>query len=117
MREALTYTMLKAGIAGVTIALMIAASGLAAYGLEVSDRTYWLWVYGYGLLLAWWVKQDRRKRGYTAPFEYEAFVFFAWPIMAPYYLYRTRGSRGLMWGVGIFAFSFFPDISAKLLTR
>ena len=30
MREALTYTTLKAGIVGVTIALMIAASGLAA---------------------------------------------------------------------------------------
>jgi hypothetical protein len=30
------------------------------------------------------------------PFEFEAFVFFAWPIALPYYLVKSRGSRGLL---------------------
>ena len=38
----------------------------------------------------WWVYFDRRRRRYHTIFEFEAFVFFAWPIVMPYYLFKTR---------------------------
>ncbi len=47
----------------------------------------------FNYVLAWWVYGDRHKRGFPVPFEFEAFVFFAWPIALPYYLFSTRGWR------------------------
>jgi len=54
------------------------------------------------------VFEDRRKRGFRVPFEFDAFVFFAWPIVVPYYLYRTRGARGLLLAAGFYALVILP---------
>ena len=68
-----------------------------------SGATALLWSFPFWLILTWWVFIDRPARGFRAPFEFDAFVFFAWPLLFPYYIYRTRGGRGLMLIAGIFA--------------
>jgi hypothetical protein len=49
------------------------------------------------------------------PFEFEAFVVFLWPIVLPFYLYRTRGWHGLLLGAGLWALYLVPAIAALLV--
>ena len=67
-----------------------------------------LWRTEFDLVLVWWVYVDRRRRGFSVPFEFEAFVFFAWPIVVPYYLVRTRGLRGLVLVAGVYTLAILP---------
>ena len=66
---------------------------MIAYGEYASEEAYSVFAFVFTLLLMWWVYRDRHRRGYPVPFEFEAFVFFAWPLVVPYYLFRTRGIR------------------------
>ena len=63
------------------------------YGEDISGARDYFEGVGFNYILAWWVYGDRHKRGFPVPFEFEAFVFFAWPIALPYYLFSTRGWR------------------------
>lgn len=42
---------------------------------------------------SWWIHADRKRCQAGLPFEFDAFVFFAWPFLVPYYLVRTRRAR------------------------
>ena len=48
------------------------------------------------LVIASWVSADARKRGKVVCYDYESFVFFAWPFIVPIYLLQTRGVRALV---------------------
>jgi len=43
------------------------------------------------------LRSDRKARNFSVPFEFDAFVFFAWPLVLPWYFYRSRGKRGLLY--------------------
>jgi len=51
----------------------LGAPGAAEFALDVEFRP----------VLAWWVRVDRRVRGFSVPFEFDAFVFFAMPFIVP----------------------------------
>ncbi|CAN5480303.1 hypothetical protein BH11PSE11_BH11PSE11_21770 [soil metagenome] len=42
---------------------------------------------------SWWVFVDRRQNGIGFPYGFDALVFFAWPLVAPYYLIKSRKLR------------------------
>ena len=84
-------------------------------GEDTPGHTTRMWGFFLGLLLAWWVYSDRRARGVGMPFEFEAFVVFLWPVVLPYYLYRTRGWWGLMLGVGFWALYLVPSVASLLV--
>jgi hypothetical protein len=46
--------------------------------------------------MAAWVMADARKRGRRLCHDYDSFVFFAWPIVVPIYLFQTRGARAFL---------------------
>jgi hypothetical protein len=48
------------------------------------------------LVMASWVMADAQKRGRRLAYDYGSFVFFAWPIIVPIYLFQTRGSRAFL---------------------
>jgi hypothetical protein len=53
---------------------------------------------------SWWVHVDRKRCRAGLPFEFDALVFFLWPLTVPYYLIRTRSTRTagatvLAWGM------------------
>jgi hypothetical protein len=75
----------------------IGLSVLASHGYTARpESTALLWGFEFQTLLSIWVRIDRRHRNLNLPFEFDAFVFFGWPVVVPYYLYRTRGKRGLV---------------------
>jgi hypothetical protein len=48
------------------------------------------------LIMAWWVRADAQKRRRQLCYDYGSFVFFLWPLIAPAYLFQTRGVRALL---------------------
>jgi hypothetical protein len=44
--------------------------------------------------IALWVLADARRRGRELPYDAGSFIYFAWPVFAPAYLFSTRGWRG-----------------------
>jgi hypothetical protein len=97
----------------------IFAAGLsifAAQGVAAFRSTELLWSFGFQLLLTSWVLADRQNRGgFSIPYEFDTFVFFAWPAVVPYYLYRSRGRRGLLLGAGIWALYIAPYLTALIV--
>jgi hypothetical protein len=86
----------------------------AVHNLVAPETTQLLWDFETSLVLAWWVRIDRQIRGLSVPFEFDAFVFFAWPLLVPYYLYRTRRARGLLLAAGIYGLLLTPFITAEI---
>jgi hypothetical protein len=60
------------------------------------------------------VSVDRRIRDFDVPYEFDALVFFIWPLVVPYYLYRTRGGRGLLFAAFIYIFYLTPVVVAVI---
>jgi hypothetical protein len=48
------------------------------------------------LVMASWVTADARKRGRRLCYDYDTFVFMAWPVVVPIYLFQTRGIRAIL---------------------
>ena len=90
----------------------IYATGLAAlasHGYPARpEATALLWSLEFPTLVAAWVRTDRRRRILGLPFEFEAFVFFGWPVALPYYLYRTRGKTGLITAAAVYGLYLAP---------
>ncbi len=89
---------------------------MAAYGEYTSEAADSVFAFGFTLLLMWWVYRDRHRRRHPVPFEFEAFVFFAWPLVVPYYLFRTRGRRAVPLLIALGVVFFIPSLSALVAT-
>lgn len=74
-------------------------------GMAVPMRPYADLFAGLALQLgiAIWLDGDIRRRGYRPAFDSKTFLFFAWPVVGPYYLFRTRGWKGLVPILGFIA--------------
>jgi len=98
-------------LAILSVIYAIGLSVLAYHGYPMRpEASALLWGLEFQTLLATWVRLDRRYRDLGLPFEFEAFVFFAWPVAAPYYLYRTRGMRGLAVTAAVYVFYIVPTV-------
>jgi len=99
----------------ITILMAIESAWFTYLGESLPTNTSRIWPFFFGLLLAWWVYSDRRVRGVGMPFEFEAFVVFLWPIVVPYYLYRTRGWWGLLLGGGFWVLYLVPSAASAIV--
>ena len=81
---------------------------LAARGAAVPMGADALWDLTYRLFLVAWVRADGRIHGFSAPYEFDAFLFFGWPVALPYYLCKTRGFRGLLAAFGMWVLLLLP---------
>jgi hypothetical protein len=98
-----------------TAMFALGLSLLALRRLNPSESTQLLWRLAFSLILVCWVRVDARAQRYSPRFDFDAFVFFGWPIAVPYYLYRTRGARGLVFGAGIWALNLAPTLAAQFI--
>ena len=48
------------------------------------------------LIMAAWVTADAHRRGRRLCYDHDSFVFFAWPVVVPVYLFQTRGVRAFI---------------------
>lgn len=72
------------------------ATGLRPSGEGISKHADLAGAYGLGLVISAWVMADARKRRRELCYDYDSFVFFAWPFLVPVYLFQTRGARAFL---------------------
>lgn len=93
----------------------------ASIAVNLGDYTSYqaeiLWYLIISLMMAWWVHEDKKHNDFHAPFEFCAFVFFAWVIVLPYYLISTRGMKGLPWALGVVVYFLLPTIFWYVVER
>lgn len=82
---------------------------LATRGATIPREVEVLWDVAFRLFLIAWVRADRRSHFFSASYEFDAFLFFAWPAAMPYYFYKTRGARGLFTAFGVFVLLTVPE--------
>lgn len=82
-----------AALALVAVSASVDAALFAFHGVQPSRESEALWTMLFNSAWSWWVYVDRRQHRLGYPFEFDALVFFAWPLVAPYYLLRSRASR------------------------
>jgi len=61
-----------------TLASAVGRTVLAVRGIPLTPETGRLDSFVFHLVLALWVRSDRQARNFRVPFEFDAFVFFAW---------------------------------------
>jgi hypothetical protein len=71
-------------------------SGLTPDGREVPKRANTVASVAMSLVVAAWVMADARKRGRKVCYDFDSFVYFAWPVVVPVYLFQTRGVRAFL---------------------
>ena len=64
------------------------------------------------LFLVSWLHADYPRSRYWPCFEYDLFIFAAWPVTLLHYLVHTRGARGLWVYVAFLVLFFFPAFCA-----
>ena len=82
--------------------------------MRLSPETNALWQIMFRTILALWVRADRLTRCLKMPFEFDAFVLFLWPVVVPYYFYKTRGLRGSLIALGVYALVLVPLVIAAI---
>jgi hypothetical protein len=67
------------------------ARGVEVPGLySLMGRLTFFW------LIGWWVLKDSRRHGFKLVYDMGFFLFIAWPLILPYYLFKTRGIKALL---------------------
>lgn len=80
----------------------------------VSDASDTMWAFSFALLVAVWAKKEPGLNRFSPPFEFGAFMYFAWPLVLPYYLCKTRGIEGVVTFMGFVALYTMPFLSGLI---
>lgn len=74
-----------------SISACCATDGVGKFAIaDVASRI------AFPLLIVAWVYADASSRQRRLCYDYDTFLFFAWPLLAPCYLFQTRGIRGFL---------------------
>jgi len=94
----------------------VGLSILSTHRAVPSEATQLVLSFALALVIALWVRADRRKRSVSVHYEFDTFVFFFWYVAMPYYLYKTRGWRGPMMAFGIAILVATPTVVSTVLS-
>jgi hypothetical protein len=64
--------------------------------------------------IALWTVADAQERGRSMSYDFGSFIFFLWPLLAPIYLFQTRGVRA-SGPIGLFFCASFAGIAFAML--
>ncbi len=68
-------------------------------GNDVAGLTEIAWFIVFSLLLTFWLNSEPGSR--SLGFDWPAWFFIFWPLVLPYYFFKTRGWEGLILYVGV----------------
>jgi hypothetical protein len=88
MKRPVNVATLALCLYAVIYAVATAATTNKAFG-TISDYTL-------ALTVCAWVLADARERRRSLCYDFDTMLFFFWPVLAPIYLFQTRGLRGLI---------------------
>src|SRR3978361_1861360 len=100
-------------VLGTLVAFVSVETAAFAYrGQALPHETEALWALLVGVAWSWWVSADRQRNRRSTAFEFDALVFFAWPVVVPYYLVTSRGGRSTRSSLAIWGFYAWPFLVA-----
>ncbi|PCJ28212.1 MAG: hypothetical protein COA96_01510 [SAR86 cluster bacterium] len=67
----------------------------------LSGSTQALWSFTFVLLTILWAYYDAKKADIETPFDFGFILYIFWPVVLPWYLYRTRGIEGILMFFGL----------------
>jgi hypothetical protein len=86
----------------------------SALQVEQSPVSLWLYPFLIGGSLAFWVYKDSRTTGVSLGLDQVFFIFLAWPITFPLYIFQSRGFRSgcllLLIFLGLYILALIPAI-------
>ena len=74
----------------------IAAGAYGASGAEPPASFTLIYIFGFLWIIGWWLRVDSSRRGLSWVFDMGLFLYVAWPFILPYYVVKTRGTKGLL---------------------
>lgn len=83
-----------------------------------SAAVEWLCSIGFATCLTSWVMKDALQRRQQPCYDYDSFVFSAWMLIVPVYLFQSRGVKALItlgWFVLLVATAMFVGAAAGIL--
>lgn len=99
-------------VTSVTFTLIHIKYGLSE--LDVPERSEYLWVLIFTLLVAMWAVKEPKQTEHKGLSPFGAFMFFAWPLVLPYHLVKTRGIEGLVLFLGFVGLYYLPFIAGLI---
>jgi hypothetical protein len=78
---------------------------------EFADGLSAIWTLIFSVLVGVWTERDNSGARFSKPFEFGFFVYLFWPLILPYYLFKTRGVKGLLFAPGFFVLYSAPYIA------
>jgi hypothetical protein len=99
------YTSLACAIAGALYTLA-----------EIEPAPVMMYVFSLAppVLVILWLQQDARRHGFATVLDWGFFVWILWPVMIPWYAFKSRGRRGWRLLVGLLVLMFSPYIGALI---
>jgi hypothetical protein len=93
---------------GVSVAVALYQAVIFYFGREISEEFERVWGYVFAGMLAFWVDEDSKNRTEIdrPSFDIGLFIYLAWVLYLPYYLLKTRGSKGWLWILGLLVLAF-----------
>jgi hypothetical protein len=88
------------------IIALFCALAAAVYGAAQAEPSPWVSLFfSFGPLLAvvLWLQKDAKQTGVGSVLDLGFFLWVAWPIVIPWYVFKTRGRAGWRLVVGLFA--------------
>jgi len=80
----------------------LAAGVYAAVQAEPSPSLALFFSFGPLLAVILWLQKDARRTGVASVLDLGFFLWLAWPIVIPWYAFKTRGSAGWRLFLGLF---------------
>ena len=74
----------------------IVAGAYSASGLEPPASFTLIYIFAFLWIIGWWLRVDSRRRGLSWVFDMGLFLYVAWPFILPYYVVKSRGTKGLL---------------------
>jgi len=72
-----------------------------AHAIQPSPALFLLYRAGLLWLIGWWLKEESRRYGVKLVYCPGLLILIAWPIVIPYYLFKTRGVKGFITLLGL----------------
>ena len=115
MSEASRDITLRVAIATAVFCSMISALYTLAE-IEPSPTVVLFWTFGPVLAVILWLQKDAQRTGVGAVQDWGFLAWLAWPVVIPWYAFKSRGRTGWRLLLGLIALILSPYITAFVVS-
>ena len=115
MSEASRDTTLRVAI-GAAVFCSVTAAVYTLAEIEPSPPVVTFWMLGPLIAVILWLQKDGQRTGVGAVQDWGMFAWFAWPVVIPWYAFKSRGRTGWRLLLGLIALIYSAYVTAFVVT-